>query len=69
VRGRQISSLEIKSSDTRKLASLEDKFVEAKGKLTFASGIEIAQRSVFELSSIKENKEKRLVRWFRRLSA
>ena len=69
VHGRQISSLEIKSSDTRKLASLEDKFVEAKGKLTFASGIETAQRPVFELSSIKENKEKCLVRWFRRLSA
>ena len=67
VHGRQISSLEIKSSDSRKLASLEDKFVQAKGKLTFASGIETAQRPVFQLSSIKEKKEGHLVRCLRKL--
>jgi len=56
--GTQISSLEIKSSDTQKLASLEDKFVQAKGKLTFVSGGQTAQRPVFELSSIKEHRSK-----------
>ena len=56
--GTQISSLEIKSTDTQRLASLEDKFVEAKGTLTFVSGGAIVQRPVFELSSIKEHKSK-----------
>jgi len=56
--GTQISSLEIKSPDTQRLASLEDKFVQAKGKLTFVSGGQTAQRPVFELSSIKEHKSK-----------
>jgi len=56
--GTQISSLEIKSTDTQKLLSLEDKFVQAKGTLTFVSGGAIVQRPVFELSSIKEHKSK-----------
>ena len=58
VDGTQISSLEIRSTDTQKLASLEDKFVQAKGTLTFVSGGQTAQRPVFELSSIKEHKSK-----------
>ena len=64
VHGRQISSLEIKSPDTRKLSSLEDKFVQAKGKLTFSFGIETTQSPVFELSSIKEHKSRHSGRWF-----
>lgn len=64
VHGRQISSLEIKSPDTRKLTSLEDKFVQAKGKLAFSFGIETVQGPVFELSSIKEHKSRHSGRWF-----
>ena len=64
VHGRQISSLEIKSPDTRKLSSLEDKFVQAKGKLTFSFGIETVQSPVFELSSIEEHKSRHSGRWF-----
>ena len=64
VHGRQISSLEIKSPDTRKLSSLEDKFVQAKGKLTFSFGIETVQSPVFELSSIEEHKSRHWGRWF-----
>jgi len=56
--GTQISSLEIKATDKQKLASLEDKFVQARGKLTFVSGGQTAQRPVFEVSSIKEHKSK-----------
>jgi hypothetical protein len=58
VDGTQISALEIKSSDTHRLASLEDKFVQARGKLTFIPGGEAAQAPVFELWSIKEHKSK-----------
>ena len=64
VHGRQISSLEIKSPNTRKLSSLEDKFVQAKGKLTFSFGTETVQSPVFELSSIEEHKSRRSGRWF-----
>ena len=64
VHGRQISSLEIKSPDTRKLSSLEDKFVQAKGRLTFSFGIETVQSPVFELSSIKEHKSRHSGRSF-----
>lgn len=56
VDGKLISSIQIKSSRSRQLEPLEDKFVQAKGKLTFIAGTETAQRPVFELSSIKEHK-------------
>jgi len=59
VDGWQISSLEIKSSDKHKLESLADKFVQARGKLTLVTGVEIAEQPVFELWSIKEHKSKR----------
>ena len=56
VDGKLISSIQIKSSNNRQLESLEDKFVQAKGRLTLVSGIEIEQRPVFEVSSIKEHR-------------
>lgn len=59
VDGKLITSIQIKSSHTQQLESLEDKFVQAKGKLTVISGIETAQRPVFELSSIKEHKSRK----------
>jgi hypothetical protein len=58
VDGKIISSVEIKSSDLHRLMSLEDKFVQAKGKLTFIPGAETTQRLIFQLSSIKEHKSK-----------
>jgi len=64
VYGWQITSLEIKSSDIRKLTSLEGKVVQARGKLTFGSRIETAESPVFEVSSIKEHKSKCSVCWF-----
>lgn len=54
--GTQISSLEIRASDTQKLRPLEDKFVLATGKLTIVAGAGAVERPVFELSSIKEHK-------------
>jgi hypothetical protein len=58
VEGRQISFLEIKSSDEHKLLAFEDKFVEARGKLTLVTSGESSQAPVFELWSIKERKSK-----------
>jgi hypothetical protein len=58
VDGTQIASLEIKSSDREKLQSLEDKFVQARGKLTVILGPEAVNPPVFEVSSIREHKEK-----------
>jgi len=56
--GRQISSLEIQSSDTPKLESLKDHSVEAKGTLTYVSGTEVSPHPVLQLSSIKALKQK-----------
>ena len=58
VNGKQVSSLEVKSSNPKKLESLENKFVKAKGTLTNAVGVETGERPVLNLSSIKEMKEK-----------
>lgn len=56
--GKQLSYLQIKSSDTRRLVALEDKFVQAKGKLTLVSGMDSFEPPVFEISWIKEHKGK-----------
>lgn len=58
--GQQISSLEIKATNPQKLTSLQDKFVQATGKLTLIRDTETAQAPVFELWSIKEHKSKGL---------
>jgi hypothetical protein len=58
VDGRQISSLEVKSSDNHKLEALADKFVKARGRLTLVTGVENAEPAVFELWSIKEHRSK-----------
>jgi hypothetical protein len=59
--GKQISSIEIKSSNSHRLESLKDQPVEAKGNLTYESGVESAGRPVLELSSIKPRKRKILL--------
>jgi|SRR5580658_383517 hypothetical protein len=58
VGGKQVSSLEVKTSNTKKLESLENKTVKAVGKLSNALGVETGARPVLTLSSIKEIKEK-----------
>jgi hypothetical protein len=58
VDGQQITWLEVKSSNPEKLEPLEDKFVQATGKLTFISSTDAGACPVLELSSIKERKEK-----------
>ena len=58
VNGKQVSSLEVKCSDAKKLEALENKMVKAKGTLTNAVGVETGERPVLNISSIKEMKEK-----------
>jgi hypothetical protein len=57
--GRELRSLEVQSSDTQKLESLKDQWVQARGTLASASGVETGQRSVLQISSIKRMKEPR----------
>jgi len=56
--GHQLSSLEVKSSDPKKLEKLENQTVKATGKLTYTTGVETGQRPILNLSSIKLVKEK-----------
>ena len=58
VDGKQVSSLEVKASNPKKLEALENKTVKAAGKLSNALGVETGQRPVLTLSSIKAVKEK-----------
>lgn len=58
VNGQQITFLEIKSSNPQRLESLEDKFVQATGTLTFTSSSNSVRCPVLELSSIKEHHAK-----------
>jgi hypothetical protein len=58
VDGKQVSSLEVKTSNTKKLESLENKTVKATGTLSNAVGVETGQRPVLNVSSIKAVKEK-----------
>jgi hypothetical protein len=58
VEGRQVSSIEVKSSKPKKLEALENKVVKATGKLSNAAGIETGERAVLIISSIKAMKEK-----------
>jgi hypothetical protein len=58
VNGKQVSSIEIKSFDPKKLETFENKTVKATGKLSNALGVETGERPVLALSSIKEIKVK-----------
>lgn len=57
VNGKQVSSLEVRSSNPKKLEALENK-VKATGTLSNAVGVETGERPVLTLMSIKEIKEK-----------
>jgi hypothetical protein len=58
VNGKQVSSLEVKFSNPKKLEALENKKVKATGTLSNAVGVETGERPVLTISSIKEIKEK-----------
>jgi hypothetical protein len=58
VEGKQVSSLEVKVADPKKLEGLENKTVKASGKLSNAVGVETGKRPVLTISSIKAIKEK-----------
>jgi hypothetical protein len=58
VNGKQVSSLEVKSSNPKKLEALENKKVKATGTLSNAVGVETGERPVLTLTSIKEIKER-----------
>jgi len=54
--GKELHSLEVHSSGTQKLESLKDQWVQAKGTLSSASGVETGQRTILQFSSIKRIK-------------
>lgn len=58
VGGKEVSSIEVVVADSKKLESLENKIVTAKGSLSNASGIETGERPVLNVSSIKLAKHK-----------
>jgi hypothetical protein len=58
VGGKEVSSIEVVVADSKKLESLENKIVIAKGSLSNASGIETGERPVLNVSSIKLAKHK-----------
>lgn len=58
VDGKPVHSIEVSYKDPEKLAQLENKRVKATGKLTHKHGVETGDRTVLEISSIKESKTK-----------
>lgn len=58
VNGKGVNSIEIVVADSKKLESLENKIVTAKGTLSNASGVETGERPVLNVSSIKLAKRK-----------
>jgi hypothetical protein len=58
VNGKDVNSIEVVVADTKKLESLENKIVTAKGTLSNASGVESGERPVLNVSSLKPAKRK-----------
>ena len=54
VDGKQVSSIEVESRDTKQLEALESKRVEVTGTIHHRHGVETGKRSVLSVSSIKE---------------
>jgi hypothetical protein len=55
--GKQLTSLEVQSSDTQKLESLNGQWVQAKGTLSSISGVETGARTILQVSSVKGIKQ------------
>jgi hypothetical protein len=58
VGGKEVTSIEVVVADSKKLESLENKIVTAKGTLSNVAGIETGERPVLNVSSIKVSKHK-----------
>ncbi len=56
--GKRANSVEIDYHETKKLERLENKRVKATGKLVHRHGVETGDRSILDVSSIKETKAK-----------
>src|SRR6266700_1321065 len=56
--GKQVHSIEVQSQETEKLKTLENKRVRATGKLSHRQGVETGDRSILNVSSIREVKAK-----------
>lgn len=56
--GKQVRSVEIQMLDISQLESLRDKSVKATGKIVHRHGVETGNRSILDISSIKEIKAK-----------
>jgi hypothetical protein len=55
---KQVNSIEVDYSETGKLEKLENRRVKAIGKLSRRHGVETGDRSVLDISSIRETKAK-----------
>jgi heat shock protein HslJ len=57
VDGKQVHSIEVDSPKKERLEALENKRVKATGKISHRQGVETGERSILELTSIKEVKD------------
>jgi heat shock protein HslJ len=55
--GKQVHSIEVDSPKKERLEALENKRVKATGKISHRQGVETGERSILELTSIKEGKD------------
>lgn len=51
--GKQVSSIEVQSTNVKQLESLENQTVKASGMLSHVDGVEIGPRTVLTINSIK----------------
>jgi heat shock protein HslJ len=57
INGKRMSSIEVASRKTKRLEVLENKRVTASGKLSHRHGVETGERTVLEITSIREVKD------------
>jgi hypothetical protein len=55
---KQVNFIEVSYADTKKLEALENKLVKATGRLSHRQGVETGERTVLDISSVKEVKAK-----------
>jgi hypothetical protein len=58
IEGKQVNSIEIDYHEAGKLDRLANKHVKARGRLSHRQGVETGDRTVLEVSSIKETQAK-----------
>ena len=56
IEGKQLHSIEVASKNLDKLRQLENKHVQASGKISHVQGVERGERTILEVSSIRELK-------------